>query len=40
MARVKLLTWVSGKLKNSLRFMSSLLSIFGFPKVLPQILKL
>lgn len=34
MARVKLLTWVSGKLKNSLKFMSFLLSIFRFPKTL------
>lgn len=35
MIRIKLFTWVSGKLKNSLKFMSFLLSIFSFPKILP-----
>lgn len=34
MAKVKLLVWVSGKLKNSLKFMS-FLSISSFPKILP-----
>lgn len=33
MARVKLLTWVSGELKNSLSSVSSLLSIFSFPYI-------